>query len=290
MLPADSFSMPDCTRPEPANLIPAWEASLRLRFSDDADNGIATTRLTGREHRGPLRVQKALYPEGPRTCHVIVVHPPGGVVGGDRLDLRFEQDASTEVFATTPGAAKWYRANGRVSSQDVRLQVGAGGAIEWMPQETIFYDAADVVLEHEVELAAGARYIGAEILCFGRRASGETFRSGQVRQRTRIRLGGKCIWWEQGIVRGGDASPLGMNGHSVCATLIAVGPPVPPALIAQMRAFDPSLGVSQVKQVFVARHLGDDSELARASLLRVWQALRPHLLGRPACVPRIWNT
>jgi urease accessory protein len=292
MLPADPFSMPDCTRPEPANLTPAWEASLRLRFSDDAD----TTRLTGREHRGPLRVQKALYPEGPRICHVIVVHPPGGVVGGDRLDLRFEQDAATEVFATTPGAAKWYRANGRVaalaSRQDVRLQVGAGGAIEWLPQETIFYDAADVVLEHEVDLAPGARYIGAEILCFGRRASGETFRSGQVRQRTRIRLAGKLVWWEQGIVRGGESmqSPLGMNGHSVCATLVAVGPPVAPALIAQMRAADPSLGISQVKQVFVARHLGDDSELARASLLRVWQVLRPHLLGRPACVPRIWNT
>jgi urease accessory protein len=100
------------------------------------------------------------------------------------------------------------------------------------------------------------------------------------------------VWWEQGIVRGGESmqSPLGMNGHSVCATLVAVGPPVPPALIAQMRAADPSLGISQVKQVFVARHLGDDSELARASLLRVWQVLRPHLLGRPACVPRIWNT
>jgi urease accessory protein len=288
MLPADPVSMPDCTRHEPVNQTPAWEASLRLRFSDDA----GTTRLTAREHRGPLRVQKALYPEGPRTCHVIVVHPPGGVVGGDRLDLRFEQDAATEVFATTPGAAKWYRANGRVSFQDVRLQVGAGGAIEWMPQETIFYDDADVVLEHEVDLAPGARYIGAEILCFGRRASGESFRRGQVRQRTRIRLAGKLVWWEQGIVLGGESmqSSLGMRGHSVCATLVAVGPPVPPSLIAQMRAADPSLGVSQVRQVFVARHLGDDSELARASLLRVWQALRPHLLGRPACVPRIWNT
>jgi urease accessory protein len=284
--------MPDCTYPQLSDTAPAWQASLRLRFGDAA----GTTRLMERAHRGPLRVQKPLYPEGPRTCHVIVVHPPGGVVGGDRLDVALDLDPSTEVFATSPGATKWYRANGRVgahaSRQDVRLRVGAGAAMEWMPQEAIFFDDADVVLEHEVDLAPGARYIGSEILCFGRRASGEAFRSGQVRQRTRIRQAGRLLWWEQGLIRGGDAmhSPLGMGGHSVCATMLAVGKPLPAALLAELRNADPTLGLSQVKSVFVARHLGHDSEAARASLLRVWQALRPHLLGRAASVPRIWNT
>ena len=176
--------------------------------------------------------------------------------------------------------------------QDVRLHVGPGAALEWLPQETIFYDDADVVLEHEVELAPDARYIGSEILCFGRRASGETFAAGQVRQRTRIRQGGRLVWWEQGTIHGGDAmrSPLGLAGHSVCATLVAVGKPLPAPLLAALRGADPSLGLSQVKNVFVARHLGDDSEAARASLLRVWAALRPHLMNRPARVPRIWNT
>ncbi|QJE02710.1 urease accessory protein UreD [Massilia forsythiae] len=276
---------PDST---PSHDAGAWHASLRLRFDDDG----GTTRLSGRAHRGPLRVQKALYPEGPRTCHVIVVHPPGGVVGGDRLDLALDAGAAAEVLATTPGAAKWYRANGRVSRQNVVLTAGPGAAIEWLPQETIFYDDADVVLEHEVDLAPGARYIGSEILCFGRRACGETFRSGRVRQRTRIRQGGRLVWWEQGTLYGGDAmrSPLGLGGRSVCATLVAVGAPLPAALLADLRAGDPALGLSQVKSVFVARHLGDDGEAARASLQRVWQALRPHLLGRPACVPRIWHT
>jgi urease accessory protein len=288
--------MPDCTRPEPLTSAPPWQASLRLRFEDDA----GTTRLTGREHRGPLRVQKALYPEGPRHCHVIVVHPPGGVVGGDRLDLDLELGAATRVLATTPGAAKWYRANGRhaqqASRQDVRLRVGPGAVLEWLPQETIFYDDADVVLEHEVELAPDARYIGSEILCFGRRAAGETFRSGQVRQRTRIRQAGRLVWWEQGAagpgLAAGDAmrSPLGLAGHSVCATLVAVGKPLPLTLLNALRGADPALGLSQMKNVFVARHLGDDSEAARACLLRVWQALRPHLLDTPARVPRIWNT
>ena len=284
--------MPDCTPSEPSTPAPSWHAQLRLRFDDDA----GTTRLSGRAHRGPLRVQKALYPEGPRACHVIVVHPPGGVVGGDRLELDLDLGASTQVLATTPGAAKWYRANGRhrehASRQDVRLRVGAGAALEWLPQETIFYDDADVVLEHEVELAPDARYIGAEILCFGRRAAGERFERGQVRQRTRIRQGGRLVWWEQGILHGGAAmrSPLGLGGRSVCATLVAVGKPLPAPVLAALRAADPALGLSQARSVFVARHLGDDSEAARASLLRVWQALRPHLMACPARVPRIWNT
>jgi urease accessory protein len=216
--------MPDCSLPDP-EFRPAsapWHASLRLRFADDA----GTTRLVERAHSGPLRVQKPLYPEGPRICHAIVIHPPGGVVGGDCLAVDATAGAASHAFVTTPGAAKWYRANGKVSRQDVRIGAGAGAAFEWMPQETIFFDDANVVLDHEVELEAGARYIGSEILCFGRRASGESFRRGTIRQRTRIRSAGKLVWWEQGAIDGaGPAmhSRFGLDGASVCATLIGVG-------------------------------------------------------------------
>jgi urease accessory protein len=286
--------MPDCNRPTlpSESTHGAWHANLRLRFIDD--NG--TTRLTERIHRGPLRVQKALYPEGPRTCHVIVVHPPGGIVAGDRLELDLHLDAGAEVLATSPGAAKWYRSGRseegqRVASQTVRLHAGAGAALEWLPQETIFFDGADVALEHEVDLAAGARYIGAEVLCFGRTAAGERFTRGRIRQRTRIRVDGRTVWWEQGtLLPAQAASPLALGGHTVCATLLAVGPPLPAAALAALRAQDPQLALSQVKSVLVARWLGDDGEAARASLVRAWAAVRPHLLGRVAAVPRIWNT
>lgn len=279
--------MRDCPSFDPVDTTPGWQASLRLGFGRDGD----TTRLLLREHRGPLRVQKALYPEGPAACHVIVVHPPGGVVGGDRLQVDLDAGPGCLVLATSPGAAKWYRANGRVSQQAVRLRAAAGAAIEWLPQETILYDAASVEFEHQVDLGAGAVYLGSEILCFGRRAAGETFGSGRLRQRTRIRQEGRLVWHEQGtLTPEGIASVLGMRGHAVCATFLAVGAPVPAALQAFIRAHDPQLALSQVKSVFVARHLGDDSETARAAMLRVWQALRPHLLGRPACVPRIWHT
>jgi len=279
--------MRDSGPTQPSDVFPAWHASLALGFVRDG----ATTRLVRRTHRGPLRVQKALYPEGPGACHVIVVHPPGGVVGGDRLEIDVDAGPHCTVLATSPGAGKWYRANGRVSQQTVRLRAAAGGAIEWLPQETIFYDAASVDLEHDVDLAAGSTYIGSEVLCFGRVAAGEAFSSGRITQRTRIRRDGRLLWWEQGILTpAGIASPLGMNGHTVCATFIAVGRPVPGALQASVRAIDPQLALSQVKSVFVARFLGDDGEKARAVMARVWQLLRPHLLDRPACPPRIWLT
>lgn len=273
----------------PAPTHAPWQASLRLRFADDQ----GVTRLLERRHHGPLRVQKALYPEGDRICHAIVVHPPGGVVGGDTLHIDGEVGEGAHALLTTPGAGKWYRANGKLSRQTVRLSAGPGAALEWLPQETIFFNDAAVALEHSVELAAGARYIGAEMLCFGRRASGEVFAQGVVKQRTQIRSGGKLIWWEQGAIAAGAAamhSRFGLNGASVCATLIGVGAPLPAALLAQIRALDPRLAASQVKTVFVARMLNDDSEAARHVMTAAWQLLRPHLLGCAAPIPRIWQT
>ncbi len=267
----------------------AWHASLRLGFADDA----GTTRLIERAHSGPLRVQKPLYPEGGKVCQVIVVHPPGGVVGGDQLALAANVGANSHALLTTPGAAKWYRANGKVSRQDVRLVVGADAALEWLPQETIFFKDAHVLLDQSIELAPDARYIGSEILCFGRRASGETFDGGTVRQRSQIRRGGKLVWWEQGVLSGsgtGMRSPFGLNGASVCATLIALGAPLPPTLLAQLRALDTRLAVSQIKSLLVARLLCDDSEAARQLMGEVWRAVRPHLMGREAQPPRIWST
>ncbi|MDB5842453.1 MAG: ureD [Herminiimonas sp.] len=273
-----------------------WQASLSLAFTDDA----GTTRLTERSHYGPLRVQKPLYPEHPSVCHAIVIHPPGGVVGGDQLSIAARAGERARAFLTTPGAAKWYRANGRISRQDIKLEAAAGATLEWLPQETIFFNGAQVELDTSIELDATACFIGCDILCFGRTASGESFDSGTVAQRTSVRLGGRLVWFEQGMLHGGGEamrSPLAMAGKTVCATLIAVGKPaaINATLVAAIRdQADPEqlphFGVTQMKSVLVARYLGDSSETARRMMTRVWQQLRPALLGRDAIVPRIWNT
>ena len=279
--------------PTPAGAHGAWQAQLRLGFA--LHDGVS--RLVERAHSGPLRVQKPLYPEGDAVCHAIIIHPPGGVVGGDRLAVDATAGDGAHALLTSPGAAKWYRANGHVSGQHVVLRAGAGAAIEWLPQESIFFDQACVRLHHEVELAADAGYIGCDVVCLGRSASGETFNEGSISQQVRIRRSGRLLWCEQGVLAAGGAlmaSPLGLGGHTVCATLIAVGMPVSASVLAALREIKvpagAAFGATHMKALVVVRLLCGDSEAARRVMLAAWQLLRPAMLGRAAVVPRIWNT
>ena len=288
--------MPDSTHPAvplQASAHGAWQAHLRLGFA--LHDGVS--RLVERTHSGPLRVQKPLYPEGDAVCHAIIIHPPGGVVGGDQLAVDATVGEGAHALLTSPGAAKWYRANGHVSGQHIVLRAGSGAAIEWLPQESIFFDQACVRLRHDVELAADASYIGCDIVCLGRSASGEIFNEGSIAQQVQIRRSGKLLWWEQGVLAGGGAlmaSPLGLGGHTVCATLIAVGTPVSAAVLAAVREIavpaGAAFGATQMKSLVVVRLLCGDSEAARTIMLAAWQLLRPAMLGRAAVVPRIWNT
>ena len=275
---------------------PSWQAKLRLGFHDD----LGTTRLLDRWHSGPLRVQKALYPEGASVCHAIIVHPPGGVVGGDELDIDIKLGNDAHTVITTPGAAKWYKANGKTSKQSVQIQLGENASMEWLPQEAIFFEAANVQLSQAITLVESARYIACDILCFGRSASGEKFNTGRIGQHSTIHRDGKLIWFEQGALTGGSeamTSALGLNGHSVCATLIAVGAVVANSVIDDLRGSaklllesGASFGVTQIKGVIVVRYLGDASEMARTLMLLAWRRLRPAVMAREAIEMRIWNT
>ncbi|MFZ6742597.1 urease accessory protein UreD [Undibacterium sp. JH2W] len=289
-----------CSPALPSNITKShWQASLQLGFSKDGD----VTRLTERKHNGPLRVQKPLYPEGEAVCHAIIIHPPGGVVGGDQLKIDVKLAADTHALVTTPGAAKWYRSNGYISAQHINLKLDAGARLEWLPQETIFFDDACVDLHQTIHLAADARLIAADIFCFGRTASGETYNSGRIKQHCSIYREGKMIWHEQGSLQGGSSamkSPLGLNGKSVSAMVLASGAMLSgeqlQALREQTSAFlsvreaDAMCGVTQMKSVIVARYLGNSSEVARLWLQLVWQHLRPVVIGCDAKIPRIWNT
>lgn len=273
------------------------DASIFLAFDKEAGR----SRLALRKHFGQLYVQKPFYPEGPEVCHIVLVHPPGGVVGGDRLEIANHVGADAHVQVTTPGAAKWYRSNGRVSYQNVTLDVKTGGVMEWLPQETIFFDDAQVELVQNVNLEKKATYVGCEIFCFGRTAHGESFNSGRIRQKISIRRDHKLIWYEQLNLRGGDKAMRSSHvlaNKTVCATLLVVNDSshsseLINALRNQVADVDNGagiLGVSQVRSVIVARYLGNSSEVARDVMLKLWGVLRPALLGRAAEVPRMWKT
>ncbi len=234
---------------------------------------------------GPLVVQKPLYPEGPEVCHAIVVHPPGGIVGGDELSLEVKTEG--HALLTTPGATKWYRSAGPWAKQ--RLVFELDGTLEWLPRETIVFDAALAQLDCEIRLGGAARYIGWEIVCLGRTGSGERFSRGKLRLDMRIVKDGTLVWLERGEVDGGGAlmrSPIGLDDRSVFGTFVATD--VPAELVTECRKIVPA--ATLLPGLLIARYLGDSTEQAFRQFADLWGLLRLALTGREAEPPRIWRT
>jgi urease accessory protein len=275
-----------------------WQAALDLGFAQE--NG--ATRLARRSHRGPLVVQRPFLPEGPGVCHVYVLHPPGGLVGGDELTIDVEVEAGAHALVTTPAASKVYRTTGAAARQVQRLRVADGATLEWLPQEAIIYDGARAELETRVELAPGARFIGIDAICFGLPAGRAPFERGSCRQAFELHRGGQPLLIERGHYdAGGDVmrARWGLGGASVLAFVIAAPAPAEPAadtvraLAAAASVGDSELAAATIVgegDALVARYFGRSAERARAFLHDAWRLLRPAVLGRAAVPPRIWAT
>jgi urease accessory protein len=282
----------------PANLSgqaeTAWSASLDLTFSKLNQR----TTLSQRRHFGPLRLQRALYPEGDDLCHAILLHPPGGIAHGDALHIGIQAGTDTRTLLTTPGASKWYRSGGSQATQRLHFELAAGACLEWLPQENIFFDGARAALHLEVNMAEDAAFIGLESHCLGREAMGERFHDGRIAINSRINIGNKPVRLERGVLIGGSdwlMNPAGLAGAPYFATLTAVGQTINPALLAACRAVENEDGLLSgctllPENVFIARCLAHDSQAPRRWFLRLWAVLRPALIGEPARIPRIWRT
>ena len=271
----------------------AWRAELTLvyRCTDDR------TVLAERRHDGPLVVQKPLYPEGRGVCHSVLVHAPGGIAGGDMLSLDVSLQAASRVLITTPAATKWYKADGRVARQSAHFNVAAGAVLEWLPLESIMFDEADAVIAAQVQLEDGAEFAGWEITCLGRRASGEMFNHGSLRQSLEISRDGRLIWNDRIALVGGDrmlASTVGLGGHHVAGSMAIAGPGALPAdLLEQCRALvavDGEGGISAMPDIVSVRYLGSSAEHAKIYFESIRHVLRPWYAALQAQRPRIWDS
>ena len=268
---------------------PSWHAELELGYAR-FDN---TTRPVQRRHKGPLRVQKHLYAEGPEVCQHIIVHPPGGIAGGDRLDISASVEGDAWAQITSPGAAKWYRAAGP-AFQQLKLKVAAGATLEWLPQETIIFSAAQAELSTSIDLEGDARLFYWDVVALGRPASGERFDHGHFQARLDVRRDGQLLWHERQRIVGADGlldSPIGLDGQPVFATLLVTGE-IDSELLERCRSLpnDVRGDLTQLPGLLVARCLASEALLARGWLIELWKLLRPALLGREAISPRIWST
>jgi urease accessory protein len=274
-----------------------WSARLELAYRREGERCVVHDR-----HSGPLRVLASLYPEGGAVCHNVLVHPPGGIVGGDRLQLDLTLGAGANALLTTPGATRFYRSAGEVAWQSVHARVANGARLEWLPQETILHRGASVDNSLSFELDAGAEMIGWDMLALGLPASGEVFDRGRIAQR--IALPG--VWLEQGVIDGEDArllqSPLGLAGHHVLGIVwFAAGEALTPqrrsALLDAARdtsaLHTPRATVgatSPQDRVVLLRVLAPQVEPVMQLLASVWARWRALAWGIEACVPRVWRT
>ncbi|MEO5699497.1 MAG: urease accessory protein UreD [Casimicrobiaceae bacterium] len=271
-----------------------WHGSLDLRFVRD---GVGT-RLAARLHRGPLRVQKALHPEGAAVCQAVILHPPSGIAGGDILDIAVDVGPEAHAQLITPGATRWYRSAELDARQSMVARVGDGGALEWLPHEAIVFDRARARMQTRLELAGSAVAIASDVVCLGRIASGEVFAAGELRQRFELVRDGALVWAEQNVIDAQGAvrsASIGLGGRPAFGTLLVAAPAIPREWISAARDVGSDLAngdsaVTHVPGALLARCRSDSATAAVDWLRRVWIALRPLVLFRPATLPRLWAT
>lgn len=269
-----------------------WQARLELGFAKRE----ARSYLAHRLHKGPLVVQKSLHPEGEAICHAVIVHPPGGVAGGDALHLQVHVGEGANALLTTPGAGKWYKANGTMATQTLHFQLASGSGLEWLPQENILFDAAEVGFHAEIDLAGDATLAAWDIVCLGRQAQQERWQTGAYQLNQRIRRDGRLIWNERACMHANDflkSSPVGLAGSVVFGTFLVCAGAVPAEVLQACREItlpDANTGVTALPEVLCIRYVGQASQQARQYFEQCWQLLRPWYYQRDAVRPRIWNT
>lgn len=285
-LKADPRGLSQCG----AQAVEGWLGRLDLKL----DSRAGRTVLARKRQVGPLSIQRAFYPEG-SLCHLYLLHPPGGLVGGDRLEIDLDIAAGARALVTTPGAAKLYRSAGRTARVQQRLQVAGGGGLEWFPQENILFPGARVRTETAIELAGDARFFGWEMHSLGRPVIGERFETGTADLMLSLSRDGRPLLRDRLRVseEKGLVGPSGLRGFAVSGTFLATGvgeQDLDLARDALPCEADFPVGLTLIEDLLVARCLTPGVESANRVFRSLWSTLRPRSMGRDACPPRIWST
>ena len=272
-----------------------WHASLQLDYT------LEGTRTVARHaHNGPLHILQSLYPEGDAVCHNVLVHPPGGLVGGDTLDISATVGPGAHGLVTTPGATRFYRSTGERALQRTHLTLAEGGRLEWLPLEALCYNACNAENHLTLNLAPGAECMGWDVTALGLPHAGQPFETGRFVQH--IEAPGR--WLERGVIDAADhrllESPLGLAGHRCMASLFfVVGTPLERArrdtaldaarAVMDAHALKATAGATSPNgQVVVVRALAPQVEPAMQLLRQVRAAWRAALWQLDAEPPRIW--
>jgi urease accessory protein len=273
-----------------------WHARLSLNYLRQGQRTVQQ-----HSHDGPLRVFKSLYPEGDAVCHNVIVHPPGGLVGGDRLDVDVRVGPGAHALLSTPGATRFYASDEAFAGQQVRIELEPDARLEWLPLETIAYPGCRAQNRWSASLADGAELMAWDVTALGLPGASQPFTSGEFHQHLEI----PGLWLEQARIAASDRrlmdSPLGLGGRRCIGTLVfATGTPLArerrESLLDAVRSAldqapeDVSVGATCPNERLLAvRAVAPLVEPLMACLQAVWAALRPAAWDLPGQAPRIWR-
>lgn len=274
----------------------SWQARLTL----DYQNQQGRTALR-HVHDGPLRILKSLYPEGDAVCHNVIVHPPGGLVGGDVLDIQIRVGAGAHGLISTPGATRFYASDEQPATQRVDISLEPGARLEWLPLEAIAYPGCQARNHWRARLGEEAELMAWDVCALGLPAAQQAFTSGHFHQRLEI----PGLWLEQATLDAADAhlmnSPLGLAGHRCLGTMVfACGTPLTRerrellqeaarAALQELPAHVHAGITSPNPNMVVVRALAPVVEPLMAGMQRVWASLRTAAWNMGTAPPRIWR-
>ena len=275
-----------------------WYGSLQLGLTEKKGK----TVLAEKQQSGPYTVQRSFYPEGD-ICHLILLHPPGGLVEGDCLELATTLDKQSHCVMTTPSAGKVYHCESIAAGQKQEFNLKDQSVLEWFPQETILFANSKANLHTSISIEKDARFIGWELVCLGRPISNDNYEGGFLMQHIEIKVDSKSILNERLVIDSMDdkdpalGADWGFADYTVFGSLYITGASKAHLDIARkvIAEFDTiqnplRIGVSLVDGVIVCRGLTAQSRHLKAAFMQIWSALRHELLGVEMNTPRIWNT
>ncbi len=218
---------------------------------------------------------------------VVFLNTAGGLTGGDALRYELAVGEGAMAVATTQTAERAYASVSGDARMDVGLGVGQGASLDWLPQETILFDASTLMRRTTVAMGRGARLLMAEMVVLGRAAMGETLRALAFEDRREVRREGRLVHLEPLRITSATlrAGPGALGGNRAVATVVLLAQGAEDALGPVRAVLGPGLEVaaSAWDGRLVLRAAGPDLLVVKRIVARVLGVLR----GGP--LPRVWQ-